>query len=82
MVYELLQVFHKPFGVVLNKGTGGDDPSEAFCRAHDITILGRIPFAERLGRLNGDGEVAAWVDEEYAQLFGDLLQQILKEAAR
>lgn len=82
MVYELMQVFHKPFGVVLNKCTGGADPSEAFCQAHGIRILGRIPFEERLGRLNGNGEVAAWADEAYAQLFGELLQTILKEAAR
>lgn len=82
MVYELMLVFHKPFGVVLNKCTSGSNPSEAFCQAHGVPILGRIPFEERLGRLNGDGEVAAWVDEAYAKLFDELLQTILKEAAR
>ena len=82
MVYELLQIFHKPFGVVLNKCGAGDNPSEAFCQAHGVPILGRIPYEQRLGRLNSDGEVAVWADAHYAELFGQLLDTILKEAGR
>ncbi len=82
MVYELMQVFQKPFGVVLNKCGSGENPSELFCKEHDLTILGRIPYDERLGRLNGDGQVAVWSDEGYRQQFDELLGVILKEAAR
>ena len=41
MVYELVKVFDKPFGVVLNKCFDGENPSEKFCLEKDIKILGK-----------------------------------------
>ncbi len=35
MVYELVQIFHKPFGVVLNKCLDSENPAEQFCIAQD-----------------------------------------------
>jgi len=80
MVYELVQIFHKPFGVVLNKCLDGPNPAEAFCVAHDITILGRIPFDGQLGKLNSNSQIVSHVRTDYRQIFETLLQRV-KEAA-
>lgn len=79
MVYELVQLFKKPYGVVLNKCLGEDNPAEDFCTSHNIPILGRIPFDRELGKLNSDAEIVSLVDDNYHKLFSDILQQV-KEA--
>ena len=81
MVYELVRLFNKPYGVVLNKCLDGENPAEQFCVEHGIPILGRIPYDAELGRLNSDSEIVSRVDDRYRQLFADLLQQV-KEAVQ
>ncbi len=80
MVYELVTLFHKSFGAVLNKCQEGENPSEAFCLEHQIPILGRIPFDSELGMLNSEGNIAARENQRYRKLFGSLLERIRKEA--
>ena len=82
MVYELVQLFGKPYGVVLNKCFDGDNPAEQFCTAHQIPIFGRIPFDAELGQLNSNGEIASRVNDTYHQLFADILSNVLKEAGK
>ena len=57
MVHELVRLFQKPYGVVLNKCTEEANPSEAYCKANDIPILAKIPFDRELGLLNAKGEI-------------------------
>jgi len=80
MVYELVKVFKKPFGVVLNKCTEEENPSEVFCLAKGATILGKIPFDNKLGALNSDGLVVARELPEYRDLFEHLLCRVKEEA--
>ena len=49
MVYELVKLFNKPFGAVLNKCLDVENPAEEFCAENDIKILGRIPLTKSLG---------------------------------
>jgi len=79
MVYELVSLFQKPFGVVLNKCLKGENPAEAFCVEHGIKILARIPFDHELGLLNSDAKIAAQEDETYQELFWHLLQTVGQE---
>lgn len=79
MVHELLQVFHKPCGVLLNKEMEGEDPSREYCIEKRIPILGEIPFDTHLGSLNSEGRIAAWEEETYQQVFTSLLENIRKE---
>ncbi len=79
MVYELVQLFKKPYGVVLNKCLDEDNPAEKFCVEHNIPILGHIPFDHTLGRLNSNAEIVSNIDDNYHKLFSDILQQV-KEA--
>jgi len=44
MVYQLVKLFQKPFGVILNKCLEDENPAETFCIENHIRILGRIPF--------------------------------------
>ena len=82
MVYELVQLFNKPFGVVLNKCLDGENPAEVFCNEHNITILGKIPYDSELGLLNSNAEIASLVDSRYHQLFTELLAQVRKAVAQ
>lgn len=80
MVYELVRLFHKPCGAVLNKCLPGENPAEVFCREKNIPILGRIPFDHALGEINSNAQIAARVSKEYRELFVSLLDTIQKEA--
>jgi len=79
MVYELVKLFNKPFGVVLNKCLDGENPAEKFCFDKNIKILGRIPFDNELGALNSNAEIAVNKNEKYRELFSSLLNTVTKE---
>jgi MinD superfamily P-loop ATPase len=81
MVYDLVKLFKKSFGVVLNKCLPEENPAERFCVEHKINILASIPYDENLGRLNSRGHIAVRECKQYRELFYNLLQSITKEAA-
>lgn len=80
MVYELVKLFNKPFGVVLNKCIDGQNPSEEFCKNHNILILEKIPFCSELGTMNSNGLIAVRESQKYKDLFSALLTRVTKEA--
>lgn len=79
MVYELVKLFNKPFGVVLNKCLNEENPAEKFCFENNIMILGRIPFDNELGTLNSNAEIAVNKNEKYRELFSSMLNTVTKE---
>ena len=79
MVYELVKLFNKSFGVVLNKCLEDENPAEKFCLEKNIKILGRIPFDNELGTLNSNAEIAVNKNEKYRELFSSLLKAVTKE---
>lgn len=76
MVYDLIKLFDKPVGVILNKCGDSENPSEAFCLKNEIPIIGRIPFDEKMGLLNSEAKIAAYEDEAYRALFSNLLDRL------
>ncbi|MEN6314577.1 MAG: ATP-binding protein [Clostridiaceae bacterium] len=80
MVYDLAKLFNRPFGVVLNKCMPGGNPAEQFCMDNKISIIGRIPYDEELGRLNSRGLIAVYENTQYMELFQKMLKVIEKEA--
>lgn len=80
MVYDLVRLFKKPFGVVLNKAQDGFNPSKEFCENNKIKILSEIPFDVELGKLNSDGKIVSKENRSYHDLFAKLLTDITKEA--
>lgn len=81
MVYELVRIFNKPFGVVLNKCLEGENPAEIFCIENGIKILEKIPYDQELGKINSNAEIAVREDERYKILFETLLDTVMKEVA-
>ncbi len=79
MVYQLVKLFDKPFGVILNKCLKEENPAEKFCLDNNIKILSKIPFDNKLGTLNSNGEIAVKKDEKYKKIFSSLLDTVLKE---
>jgi MinD superfamily P-loop ATPase len=79
MVYELVKLFNKPWGVVLNKCLAEENPAEKFCLEKNIKILDRIPFDNELGTLNSNAEIAVNKNEKYRELFSSLLNTVTKE---
>ncbi len=79
MVYELVRLFDKSYGVVLNKCLDGENPAEKFCKENNIPIIGRIMFDNKLGFLNSDAKIAVRESEKFKQLFSSLLETVMKE---
>ncbi len=80
MVYDLVQLFDKPFGVVLNKCLDGENPAEVFCVERDIDILWRIPFDHDLGLLTSNAKIAVHENEKYKEDFTELLRTVIEKA--
>ncbi|MDD4775766.1 MAG: ATP-binding protein [Syntrophomonas sp.] len=82
MVYQLVRLFGKPHGVVLNKCLPGENPAEEFCRQQGIPILGKIPFDPELGTINSEALIAAREHKGWKQVFQELLQTVMGEVRR
>ena len=80
MVYNLVKIFDKKLGVVLNKCIDGENIAEEYCNKHDIKVLGRIEFSKELGEINSNGLIASEVSEKYHNLFEEIYNNILREA--
>ncbi len=79
MVHELVKLFEKPYGVVLNKCINGDNPSAQYCRDNDIPVLLEIPYDLELAKLQSEGRIPVREDETYLKMFRDLLEKVVKE---
>ncbi|SMC34509.1 ATP-binding protein [Papillibacter cinnamivorans] len=81
MVHRLVKLFHKPYGVVLNKCMPGENPSAAYCLENEIPVLGTIPYDKELGLLNSEGSIASRENSRYESLFSDLLRTVYLEVS-
>lgn len=79
MVHELVSKFNIPMGVVINKYYEEDNPAIDFCKDHELSIVGRIPFDEEISKLNGEGKVLVRENDKYMKLFSGILDQISLE---
>lgn len=79
MIYKLVEIFDKPFGVILNKTVDGTNPSMEFCQKNNISVLGRIPFDYELGERNSNAQIIAREDTRYNKVFHGFLERIMQE---
>ncbi|HCX61984.1 MAG TPA: ATPase [Clostridiales bacterium] len=79
MIYKLVNLYKKPFSVIINKSIEGANPSEAFCKKNNIKIIEKIPFDIGLGKINSDGLVAVRENSKSRDYFNDLLGKIMQE---
>lgn len=78
MVHDLVTLFKKPFGVVLNKCLEGDNPAEQYCDEKNICVIGKIPFDKDLGTMNSNGLIVARENRHYQELFEALLKKAMR----
>ena len=79
MVLELVGLFKKPFGVILNKQMAGNNLSEDYCIANDVPIYGRIPYDAAIGSANNEGRIYVLEDDQYKTWFKALYNTIVQE---
>lgn len=76
MVYELVTLLGKKYGVIINKELEPYEPLEAFCLQNNITILDRISYNQTLARVISNGEIASYLIPEEKLRFQSILEKI------
>ena len=78
MIYKLVKLFNKSYGVILNKCMDVYNPSETFCKENEIPILAKISYTTELAKLNANAQIAALEKQEFKELFSDVLTKVLR----
>lgn len=81
MVHQLVKLFGKPHGMILNKCLEGENPSEIYAVKEKIPILGKIPFDTHIGDMNARGMIAVNEDDEMKHLFTRMLNRVREVAS-
>ena len=79
MVYNLVKIFDKPMGVVLNKCTEDENPSEKFCLENNIDIIGKLPFSRETGKETAEGNIIYNIDNEMKANFDQICDTIKEQ---
>ncbi|ABR47664.1 Cobyrinic acid a,c-diamide synthase [Alkaliphilus metalliredigens QYMF] len=79
MVHDLVTLFNKPYGVVLNKCVQSENPAETYCTEKNINVLGKILFDNELGTINSNGLIAIRQSDKYFDVFNQLLHKVSEE---
>lgn len=79
IVHELVELFEKPLGVIVNKSFGNDELIEDYCKEKDLAIIGNIPFDQKLGQMLSRGDLVVREDVSYQKIFAGYLQSIARE---
>lgn len=79
MVYNLVKVFNKNMGVVVNKCIEEFNPVEKFCKINELKILMKIAYDEKLAEINSRSNIAVLESEKYRYIFKKLFDLVLKE---
>ena len=76
MVYELVRILKKPFGVVINKADGQDNPMQELCEKLKLPVLEQIPFDREIAAQNAAGNIAYETNERAKEIFDRLYVKI------
>lgn len=80
MVLELVELFNKPYGIIINKYVDSDNPADRFMKEAQMDVLTHIPYDGELGEMNSRGLVVSRENPKYENIFKDILKKIMKEA--
>lgn len=73
LIQQLLTLYNKPFGIVINKVYDARNYVKSFCRQNNIRVLAEIPYNKELAQIIATGGVVA--DEpQYTKAFEKLLK--------
>jgi len=79
MALELVRLFEKPAGALLNKCLPGENPARKLCMNTGLDILAEIPFDLETGRMISGGEAAVLKSPFLKAVFLGLLAKIKEE---
>ncbi len=82
MVYELVQVLQKPFGVIINKAEDKDTLLDTFCHTNNISVLCHIPYTKETASNGAKAKIASETEENLKLLFTELLEKVKKEVSQ
>lgn len=57
LAVEMLRVFSKPMGVIINRDGVGNDKIEEYCKKEGIALLGKIPFDMKIAQAYSRGDL-------------------------
>lgn len=76
MVVELVKIYHKKAGIVINKSMGDNQMIIDFAKKESISLLGEIPFTKDLAYKNSQLEIVS--EGKYREQFSQILKEIYK----
>ena len=76
MVYELVKILKKPFGVVINKADGQENPMQELCEKLKLPVLEQIPFDRDIAAQNAAGNIAYETSKRAKEIFDRLYAKI------
>lgn len=76
MVYELVKILKKPFGVVINKADGQENPMQELCEKLKLPVLEQIPFDREIAAQNASGNIAYETSKRAKEIFDRLYAKI------
>ncbi|MDA3932389.1 MAG: 4Fe-4S binding protein [Tenericutes bacterium] len=80
MVYDLIKIYNKKSGIVINKAIKNNELIEAYALENNIPILGYIPFEKELALLNSKLNIVS--EGKYRPYFDHILEKIRKEVLK
>lgn len=79
MIYRLALAANKKCGIVLNKCTDSENPSEEYARKNDIPVFGHIPYSQTIASVSAKAELITDTNDELKKLFYSLAEYVLRE---
>ena len=79
MINQLVTLFNKKFGVIINKNIPGENLATEYCYKNNIKIIGKIDWDLELAQLSTNAKIAVEESEKYNQIFKDILANITNE---
>jgi MinD superfamily P-loop ATPase len=78
MAWNLVKLYHIPYGVIINKDDGKDNMVKIFCRENAVLLLGMIPYSRNAAARYSNGRMLC-EDADYMESFVKIAREV-KEA--
>lgn len=76
MIIELLKIFNKKFGIIINKSLNNDEIIEKFAKDNNIQIIAKIPFSKELNSVNSNGNLITDKNQKWKEFFKNIYSYI------
>lgn len=76
---DLLNILHRPFGIIINKSNEDDYIIEKFCQDNGYKLFGKIPFSKDIAMQYSKGELLVNTSEEFNNSMKVIIDDIKKE---